>query len=770
MSEFPGGSDSAGVWRRTAQGLYAVSRRLPYVSPSARVLFGLLLGILCGVFFGEYCAWLNLVGEGFIRLLQMTVLPYIMLSLVCDLASLSRERAGKLAGVVGVVAALFWGIGLLLIAVMPLSFPSWQRGFFFRPGLTENGEPLDVLSLFIPENIFRSLADDVVPAVVLFSACVGLAVMRIPGKMSLLQNLRLLKQGLVQVNTAIVRLTPIGVFAISANAAGTLRIDEVLKLPVYMQVYGLMVVLLAFWIIPLFVACLTPFSYREVVGAVRAAMVTAFATGKVLVVLPQIIASTEELFEKRFGALPQDQPQTDWGERVGDEGNRVGDEGNASRVDGTASVIVSLIYPFPHLGRLASLLFVPFTAWYVGQSMEAYEYPMFLVAGFVSYFGSPLVAMPALLDLQHLPADMMQLFVVSGVIASRLGDMLGTMHLFAVSLLSISALNGRLTISVQHLLRFGVILVFSSALVIGVNRSIAETFLQNVPPPAVRIDELQLLQPHSATEVHRQRPTELAERSGGPSRLDVVLNSGVLRIGYLPNNLPFSFFNESGQLVGFDIEMAQVLARELNCRLEFIPFTYETLAEQLSRGEIDVAMSGLSITTGDLARMAFSHPYLEVTFAVVVPDHERQEFRTRESVQAHKSLRIAVASSEFFRDEILTYVPFADVVVIESPEVYFEKPDEFDALVIAAEAGAAWTIVHPDFEVVVPQPNRGKHPLAYAIPGSDPKLESFLSHWVELKKGGLEFQQAYNHWILGQTPGDLRPRWSVIRDVLHWVE
>jgi ABC-type amino acid transport substrate-binding protein len=46
---------------------------------------------------------------------------------------------------------------------------------------------------------------------------------------------------------------------------------------------------------------------------------------------------------------------------------------------------------------------------------------------------------------------------------------------------------------------------------------------------------------------------------------------GTLRVGYLPDNLPATYFNGAGKLVGFDAEMAHTLARDLGVGLEFVP-------------------------------------------------------------------------------------------------------------------------------------------------------------------------------------------------------
>jgi Na+/H+-dicarboxylate symporter len=55
------------------------------------------LGILTGLFFGEMVGFLEVIGEVWIKLLQMTVLPYVMVSLIIGLGSLNYSEALLLA-------------------------------------------------------------------------------------------------------------------------------------------------------------------------------------------------------------------------------------------------------------------------------------------------------------------------------------------------------------------------------------------------------------------------------------------------------------------------------------------------------------------------------------------------------------------------------------------------------------------------------------------------------------------------------------------------
>ena len=72
------------------------------MSLATQVLIGFILGVASGVFFGELIAPVGVVGDAFIRLLQMTVLPYVVVSLILGLGQLSSDRAGRL--IMGIIA------------------------------------------------------------------------------------------------------------------------------------------------------------------------------------------------------------------------------------------------------------------------------------------------------------------------------------------------------------------------------------------------------------------------------------------------------------------------------------------------------------------------------------------------------------------------------------------------------------------------------------------------------------------------------------------
>ena len=159
---------------------------------STHVLIGLVLGIATGVFFGEAAASLQLVGDAFVLLLQMTVMPFIMLSLVSALGKLDASSARELGLKAGAFLLVIWGIVLAIIAVLPIAFPPLEAASFFSSSLVAEKGNFDFLSLYIPSNPMYALSHNVVPALVLFSIVLGLALIPVPGKDGILRALDVL--------------------------------------------------------------------------------------------------------------------------------------------------------------------------------------------------------------------------------------------------------------------------------------------------------------------------------------------------------------------------------------------------------------------------------------------------------------------------------------------------------------------------------------------------------------------------------------------------
>jgi len=716
---------------------------------STRILMALVAGIACGLFFGEYCSPLKVAGDAFVGLLQMTVLPFIAVSLVANLGRLRLQQSRRLAWEGGLVLAFLWANGLFAVVLFAQCFPVWKSGSFFSAAITEPPPKLDFVGIFIPTNVFYALAQSLVPAVVTFCIAVGVALASVEKRELLIAQLDVLCKALMRVNHFMVRLTPVGVFAIAASAAGTMSIDEFNRLQAYLVTYTAAALLLTFVVLPMLVVALTPFSYRDVLDVSKEALITAFATGKLIVVLPLLVESTERLFarDRHLDHDPDVVPAVD--------------------------VLYPLAYPFPHLGKLLSILFIPFSAWFLGHAITWEEYPQLLSAGLISYFGGPILATPFLLDLMHLPHDMFQLFLLTGVYCGRLSDALGAMHLVVFTILTTCLFTGRLRIDVRRILWFLVPVTAASLMIVGLTRFGLRSSLAHVERREDVIAHMQLLDRPVPAKVLLEGVPNPQPLEAGETLLQRIRRRGVLRVGFNADTLPFAYFNVKGELVGYDINMAHALARDVGVTLEFVPFDRATLIEQLDHDHFDVVMSGLVGTLERSQAMQHTEPYLDVTLALVVPDYQVRRFKSLDSIRKIPNLKIGfVDLSRGLVDRFRESLP-GDTQVIElssGREFFVDAQRELDALLISAESGSAYTLLYPDFEVVVPDGPKTALPLFYAIGARDEEMQEFLEHWVKLRDKDGTARQNYEHWILGRSQTSEVPRWSVLRNVLGWVE
>jgi Na+/H+-dicarboxylate symporter/ABC-type amino acid transport substrate-binding protein len=712
------------------------------VSFSTKIVIGLVAGVVLGLFIGERAAALQVAADAYIKLLQMTVLPYVTVSLIVGIGSLRLDEARKLGLRVGAVLVMLWVVALVAVFLFPLMFPPLETASFFSTTLVEKREPLDLVNLYIPANPFNSLANNVVPAVVLFSVVVGIALIGIPRKAVLLDALTVANEAVSKATRFVVALTPYGMFAIAAVAAGTLALEDVERLQIYLISYIAISLLLSLWVLPGLVAALTPIPYGPLLSKTRDALVTAFMTSSLFVVLPMLTDETKRLVREHGGLGTQHETLPE--------------------------VIIPASFNFPHTGKLLSLSFVLFAGWFADAIVPLSSYPKLAGTGLLVLFGNMNVAIPFLLDFVRVPADTFQLFLATSVVNARFGTLMSAVHTLAVAVLGTCAVTGLLRVDGRRLLRFGVITAVLTIVTVGGARLLF-TFALAKP-----YDKDKVL---AGMQMLRDRGDAVVIRPGQPappipavttSVLDRVRARHTLRVGYFDNSLPYAFFNHRGDLVGLDVEMAHQLARDLGVALELVPIA-RLMGRTLDSSSCDIVMSGTAVTADWAMNVLYSSPYLDETMAFIVPDHLRAAFSEWSSVRAMGKVRIGVPRAPYYIRKLQEELPEADIVPVDSIDVMFARRDSsMTAFVATAERGSAYTLLHPEFSVVVPQPRPLKVPLAYIIASEDQPLATVVNTWVDLKRKDGTIDRLFAHWILGQEAVAHVRRWSIMDNVLHW--
>lgn len=720
----------------------AYAARLP-----AWVLVGAVLGILVGIVFGEDAAVLEPIGMSYVLMMEIVVFPYIICTLLHGLGSLSPDTAWLLFRRGWMIYLAVWIITFAVIFLLSFAIPPVPPPSFIDANAQEKG--LNLLQLLIPANPFVDLVQNHLPAIVIFSVVFGIAIQQIEKKDAFLSIMNLIRKASVTIWGWIVMLAPLGVFALFANTAGTLEPAALADLSLYLvsMIFG--TAILAFWILPSTISALCPVSTREVLRDLQGAVVIAVVTTLSVAALPFVQQATEKL-AKQLEIEAQDR----------------GD---------IIQTTLAVSYPLGQLGNYFIWLFILFAAFYYRVPIDLGDQLMLPFFVLLSGIGSPSSSIDAVAFLTSWLSfpDKATALYVGMMTVTRYGQVVASVMGFAfICILVTLNYYGKLRLRPARLALSAIVSCAVLAAVTVTGR-VAESELPVGQPspyltfrlPSKLTDDVDAVV-ETAVKGGRavaRTPTP----SPSVSRLQEIRRAGEIRVGYNPNVIPFSYRNNEGQLVGFDIAYAYRLAADLGVRLRLVPFQWPRLAQDLAENRFDLAASGIYVTDARLQRFEVSEPYYKSPVALIVRAKTAERFLSLEAIEAQDNLTIAV-----FRDPVL--VPLAErlfrkakVKVLESYADLADHP-EIDGALWTLEQAKAWAASHASYTAVVPKDMGGELLIAYLIPRGAHKLRQFLDYWLRLQRVNGFHDRMVRHWLDGQPEPKKTPRWSLLGYLVGW--
>ena len=109
-------------------------------------------------------------------------------------------------------------------------------------------------------------------------------------------------------------------------------------------------------------------------------------------------------------------------------------------------------------------------------------------------------------------------------------------------------------------------------------------------------------------------PTDVSAQT-----LEAVKSAGKLRVGVQAANMPWGFADASGDTVGYDIDVATLLAKEIGVELELVPVTGQSRVAQLITGKVDILFAVLGMFPDRAEVLQFTKPYAGLSYWVIGP-------------------------------------------------------------------------------------------------------------------------------------------------------
>ena len=707
------------------------------------MLIAALAGIFLGIFLGDLCAVFAPWENAYIMILKITTIPYLICAVMHGIGRLDLQTAKNILKKGVIFISCMWAINIIMIYLTVFLFPK-SKGITYSSYSETRPASINFAELLIPDNIFTALSHNMIPAVVVFGLLVGISLMHIRDKQPFIGILDTLVDSLTTITAWISRITPIGTFLIIADRVGTMQLATFKQIGTYLVLFTIAITFLVFWIVPRIVGALTVIPAKNWLKSLSPVLLLAFTTNLVIVTLPFLI----EIIKREIKLYYQ-------------KDGKISDE-----VQG----LVSVIYNLP-LGSLFIAIFVFFVSTFYNIPLDGdSQIQLFLTTFLTSLgaigLGSWINSLNFLLDTLGLPLRAIDTYLATLPFTAGFQSMVSVVEIASLALLIALSCNGLLKRDWHKTLRHTLLIVAPVFLFIF-------TFKHwiHLPPIANQtkgISEMSIARPIRVTVYQKNDPLP-PSRSG--EVLDRVLSSKILRVGYNPEAIPFCFYNDQGELVGYDMALAYTLAKDLKCDLELVPMHLPSFENELSRGIYDIAMSSVTINEDRLRKVSFSNPYLESRIVFLMKKEYKHKYTSLKSILQNHSIKIVVRHGSAYEEIAKKLFPAAKIITIDSYEEFLTHyPD--DVLLRGEFQQISWSLSHPNYAVVFPDPQISKDVFGYATAQGAETFLSYLNLWLDLKKNEKITDQQFDVWILGRTDITQTPerRWSIIRDVLGWTD
>jgi polar amino acid transport system substrate-binding protein len=229
--------------------------------------------------------------------------------------------------------------------------------------------------------------------------------------------------------------------------------------------------------------------------------------------------------------------------------------------------------------------------------------------------------------------------------------------------------------------------------------------------------------------------------------LTTIVKSGKLRVGVV-EVIPWAMHDKDGKLVGFEIDVARKLARDLGVEVEFHPAPQRLLIPNLLANRTDIIIGGLSIEPSRALRVNFSNPYNTADVTLVA--NSKSEVQATHLSDFNKRAVIIGASKGTVAEEMIgEMLPDATVRTYDDDNILFQ--DLIAGRIYAAAADSPRPeIVAKLFpaSVSVPAvPPLGRFPAAFAVRRGDAEFILFLNAWIASRESDHWLEQRRNYWF-----------------------
>lgn len=231
-----------------------------------------------------------------------------------------------------------------------------------------------------------------------------------------------------------------------------------------------------------------------------------------------------------------------------------------------------------------------------------------------------------------------------------------------------------------------------------------------------------------------------------------IAETGALRVGTSGEQPPLTMTSRDGELLGLDVALAQVLAQAMGVELQLVRMPFGYLLDALELGDLDLVMSGMTITPERSRRATFIGPYFTSGKTLVTKSQELAAAEVPEDLDSAE-LRLGALAGSTSEAFVRARMPAARLVSIASLDEAIGRllADELDALVADRETCHFAVLRHPEAKLLAAPATYTVEPMGIAAPVSDPRFSRLVESYLQALEDRGALQKARDFWFRDES-------------------
>ena len=213
--------------------------------------------------------------------------------------------------------------------------------------------------------------------------------------------------------------------------------------------------------------------------------------------------------------------------------------------------------------------------------------------------------------------------------------------------------------------------------------------------------------------------------------LSNIINNGEIRIGMTGNQPPYSMKAKNGKLMGYEVDLAKILAESMGVKLTMVELPFSELMPALQNGKVDAIMSGMTITPERNLKALFAGPYTLSGKSILTKSKVLAEISEAEEANL-KKYKITCLKGSTSEDFVRAYMPNSEIIPVDNYDagVDLVLNDQADALVADFPICLVTLLRNQDKGLVTLDEPLTIEPIGMALPPGDSQFLNLVENYL----------------------------------------